>query len=383
MQRASSSAAQPFFVATPASEPKSAASERTAGVTTAPTPRILQLIHSNEAGGVEALAGIIAGGLARRGIPVETQFLYPAFTAGSATKVRGMIATAVRILRERPDVLVAYQSTASVMVGLVGRLAGIRTRIVHQTAMPEAVHPLVRRLDRWAGGVGAYTANIVNSAATDTAFGDYPPAYRRYVRRIEHGLAPLHARAPRAATLARFRVPDDMPILLAAGRLSDQKAQDRIIRALPLLPPSRLVLAGGGPNEAAYRALAAELGVADRVHFLDYVAREDIGDLLGAVDVFVFPSVWETFGLAPVEAAMAGVPVVAAGLPVLREVLSADGETVARFADAADPRALAAEISAMLADPRAAEQARAFAPRVADKYALQRMVDAYADLVLG
>lgn len=346
------------------------------------TPRILQLIHSDEAGGVEALAAIIAGGLAARGAPVATHFLYPAFTAGKAVKIRGMLGAARRILTERPDVLIAYQSTASVMTGLVGRLAGIRTRIVHQTAMPEAVHPLVRWLDKSVGGSGAYTVNIVNSAATDAAFAAYPAHYRRYVRRIEHGLEPLVARTPRAATLARFGVPDDMAVLLAAGRLSDQKAQDRIIRALPLLPPCRLVLAGGGPNEDAYRALARELGVEARVHFLGFLARADVGDLLGAADVFVFPSVWETFGLAPVEAAMAGVPVVAADLPVLREVMSADGTTVARFADASDARAFAAEIAAVLNDPAARDKARGFASRIADKYALDKMVDAYVALVL-
>lgn len=344
-------------------------------------PRILQLIHSNEAGGVEALAAIIAGGLARHGYPVETHFLYPAFAVGKGVKIKGMLATAARILKERPDILIAYQSTASVMSGMLGRLAGVKTRIVHQTAMPEAVDPIVRRLDKAAGSLGFYTVNIANSAATDAAFSAYPRRYRDNMRRIEHGLEPLVTRADRKTTLARFSVPDDMPVLLAAGRLSDQKAQDRIIRALaePSLSRCRLVLAGGGPNEAQYRALCAELSVADRVHFLGYVAREDIGDLLGASDVFVFPSVWETFGLAPVEAAMAGVPVVAADLPVLREVMSADGATAARFVDAADARRFAGEIASALTEGPA--RARAFASRIADKYALERMVQSYVDLV--
>ncbi len=344
-------------------------------------PRVLQLIHSNEAGGVEALAAIIAGGLARHGFPVETHFLYPAFAVGKGVKLRGMLSTALRILRERPHVLIAYQSTASVMAGVLGRLVGVKTRIVHQTAMPEAVHPLVRRLDRMVGSHGFYSVNIANSAATDAAFDEYPTSYRTAMRRIEHGLAPLLPRADRKTTLARFQVPDDLPVLLAAGRLSDQKAQDRIIRALaePALANCRLVLAGGGPNEAQYRKLAVELGVGARVHFLGYVTREDVGDLLGATDVFVFPSLWETFGLAPVEAAMAGVPVVASELTVLREVMSVGGETAARFVDAADAPRFAAAIAAAVAE--GAARARTFAPRIADKYALDRMIAAYVDLV--
>ena len=357
------------------------ATEAVAIATGTRPPRVLQLIHSNEAGGVEALANIIAGGLARHGVPVETHFLYPAFAVGKGVKIRGMLATAARLVKERPDIVIAYQSTASAITGLIGRLVGIRTRIVHQTAMPEAVHPLVRMLDKTAGSFGFYTVNIANSAATDAAFAAYPARYRANMRRIEHGLAPLRPRADRATTLARYGVPDDLPVLLAAGRLSDQKAQDRIIRALaqPQGERCRLVLAGGGPNEAQYRKLAADLGVTGRVHFLGYVAREDIGDLLGAADVFVFPSVWETFGLAPVEAAMAGVPVVAADLAVLREVMSADGETTARFVDTTDAGRFATAIAAAISEGPA--RARAFAPRIADKYALERMVDAYVALV--
>src|SRR6185295_20147568 len=88
---------------------------------------------------------------------------------------------------------------------------------------------------------------------------------------------------------------------------------------------------GDGPERPDYTALAAELGVSDRLHLLGDVTRADIADLLAAADLFVFPSAWETFGLAAVEAAFAGVPIVAADLPVLREVLSAEGGTAATF----------------------------------------------------
>ena len=68
-------------------------------------------------------------------------------------------------------------------------------------------------------------------------------------------------------------------------------------------------------------ALAVTLGVDDRLHMLGALPADDIADLYAAADLFVFPSIWETFGLAAVEAAMVGMPMVVADLPALREVL--------------------------------------------------------------
>ena len=152
--------------------------------------RVLQLIHSNEQGGVEALAAMIAGGLGAHAISVETRFLYPAFTAGRWTKVAGLLSAAALIVRHRPDCLIAYQPTASVLAGVAGWMCGVPLRIAHQTSMPGEVHPLVRALDAWVGARGFYTANIANSHATVAAFEDYPDAYKAGLRLIEHGLEP-------------------------------------------------------------------------------------------------------------------------------------------------------------------------------------------------
>lgn len=344
---------------------------------------VLQLVHSNEGGGVEALAEMIADGLHRSGTDVETHFIYPNIAATTAQKLRGIARAIVTIARKRPDALIAYQSTASVLVGIVGTLAGCKIRIVHQTAMPDEIHPAVRALDTAMGSAGLYSINVANSAATEHAFGHYPQRYRNYMRRIDHGLDALSPRHPRPDVLPRYAIPDDGLLLLNAGRLCDQKGQDQIIRALPHVPGARLILAGGGPNEAALKDLARALGVADRIHFLGVVSREDLGDLLGAADIFVFPSKWETFGLAAVEAAMAGLPVVASDLAVLREVLSTGGEEPVGFVDPADPIAFAAAIEAQRSRKRTGAEISKFAQAIRAKYSHSRMIDAYVKLVTG
>ena len=73
-------------------------------------------------------------------------------------------------------------------------------------------------------------------------------------------------------------------------------------------------------------------------------------DSIAGLNVFVFPTVAETFGLAAVEAAQAGIPVVANDIPVLREVLTVDGEPCALFADASDVEDFAAKIDIVFRD---------------------------------
>ncbi len=114
------------------------------------------------------------------------------------------------------------------------------------------------------------------------------------------------------------------------------KQLDLAIRLLPLNERQHLVLAGQGAERANLEALARELKVFDRVHFVGELDERRMGLFLAALDCFVFPSAIETFGLAPVEAAQAGVPVVANNIEVLNEVLSVDGEPCALFVDARD-----------------------------------------------
>ena len=105
----------------------------------------------------------------------------------------------------------------------------------------------------------------------------------------------------------------------SVSRLHPSKRLDTAIRLLADQPPWHLALAGQGPQQAPLRALAEQLGVLSRVHFIVEIAPERIGAFLRGLDVFVFPTAAETFGLAAVEAANAGVAAVVNDLPVLRE----------------------------------------------------------------
>jgi glycosyltransferase involved in cell wall biosynthesis len=345
--------------------------------------RILQITHDSERGGVQTLAAAVEQGLAPHRYAVETAYLYPRAGLPALVKLGYALRMARTIWRGGFDTLIAYQSTASILAGVVGVIAGSRFRVVHQTCTPAETPLPLRLMDRLVGALGLYSANIINSAATWAAFARYPARYRRSMILIEHGLnapAPAHSRD---ATRTRFNLPPSSPVLLNVGRLAAQKNQDVLIRALACLPQAHLVIAGNGPKHEAFHELAVTLGVDDRLHLLGALPAGDVADLYAAADLFVFPSTWETFGFAAVEAAMTGMPMVVADLAVLREVLRADGNEPVAFVAPSDVEGWIAAIGKALDAAPASSRVTAFARGIARKYSRQRMIESYLSLFEG
>jgi glycosyltransferase involved in cell wall biosynthesis len=186
---------------------------------------------------------------------------------------------------------------------------------------------------------------------------------------------------------------DPAPPLVFAGRLLEHKRLDLLLAALPRLAagvdaatttpavaqpgtptpatPTRgaplLTVFGEGPDRPRLEALAAELGVAGRVRFRGHVATsEEVWRELGRARIAVQPSAREGFGLFPLEAMAAGLPVVhcESSESAVAELVRDGVEGVAAPADAPG---LAAALSALLADePRRARLAAAARARAAE-----------------
>jgi glycosyltransferase involved in cell wall biosynthesis len=123
---------------------------------------------------------------------------------------------------------------------------------------------------------------------------------------------PNFAAAQPGAALDRTSLdtPADAPLLLGMGRLHESKAHDVSLRALALMPDAYLWIAGDGPDEANLKALAHELGVAERVRFLGW--RDDAGALYRSADLCLFPSRFEPLGNVVIQAWAHGLPIIAA-----------------------------------------------------------------------
>jgi len=108
------------------------------------------------------------------------------------------------------------------------------------------------------------------------------------------------------------------------GRLVPVKNHERLLQAfarvLEYQPEARLLIAGQGRLEESLKKLAESLGLSNYVNFLGF--REDIPQLLKTLDVFVFPSLREGFGMALLEAMASGLPVIGARVGGIPEILS-------------------------------------------------------------
>ena len=163
--------------------------------------RILQILHDDERGGVQTIAAMIEEGLLPRHIVFETVYLYPRHGYPTLLKLFAVARMARRIGRGDFDALIAYQSTASILVGVVGWLRGCRLRIVHQTCTPAEMPMLLRWIDRIVGVLGLYSVNVANSAATWCEFARYPARYRKSIGR-------RYQRRPSAAKARHERIHD-------------------------------------------------------------------------------------------------------------------------------------------------------------------------------
>lgn len=169
-------------------------------------------------------------------------------------------------------------------------------------------------------------------------------------------------------------------IVTFVGRLDRQKGLLEFLRHsrrwLEGFPTHDLLLVGAGPLESDLQQEAERLAISSRVHFAGW--RDDVPRLLRASDLFVLPSQWEGMPNALLEAMAAGVPVVAADVEGVRELLADAGAQ--QIAPRGDLAAFCDRVIALLSDrPRAAQLGEQNRRRAQD-FTWQTMVTAYERL---
>jgi glycosyltransferase involved in cell wall biosynthesis len=188
---------------------------------------------------------------------------------------------------------------------------------------------------------------------------------------VSHQVVPNGVAAPRPQPDARLKLeaePADL-VIGGIGRLDTQKGWDILCAAAPRvrerIPGARLVVVGEGPEREALEALDSG------VRFLGY--RERAADLVGGMDMLVVPSRYEGFGLVAAEAMLGGIPVVAARVGALPEVIGDAGLLV----PAEDPGALADALIQLAQRPELrAEMARRGRQRAESRFSPERMSEA-------
>ncbi|MCU1385899.1 MAG: hypothetical protein JWL71_4596 [Acidobacteria bacterium] len=341
---------------------------------TASRARVVYLAHAFSVGGAEEMvlnlvkhlperfepmacciheAGPIGDEIRKTGTPVAVLGLNPGLR-------RPFDVSGIRAyLREtRPQIVHTFLLTAS----LYGRLAAILEHVpivigteVNIYERKKKHHAMAERL------LMAGTDRVVVSAASVRDFYiDQVHADPAKVDVIYNAVdfAQAQSVTPRAAMRAALGVPADAPVAGVIARLTEQKGHRFLFEAMAAtaaLSPLHLLVIGGGELQQDLVARAGALGISARVHFLG--PRRDLGDLLGAIDLFVMPSLWEGLPLSLVLAMGAGVAAVATAVAGIPEVV--DHGRTGLLVPPADAAALGAAIARVVADPE-------FRHRIAD-----------------
>ncbi|HLB22314.1 MAG TPA: glycosyltransferase family 4 protein [Solirubrobacteraceae bacterium] len=280
-------------------------------------------------------------------------------------------------LRFRPDVTLSAHIVASPAAAAIRRLLGARTvQYFHAEeigAKPRLAAFAARHADD-SIAVSAYTAGLIAEVA--------PSAQRVHV--IANGADIPGDASPRAV---------DRPTIVTIARVEERyKGHDVMIRALALVlakvPDARWVVIGEGSLRPGLEQLARSYGVADAVRFLGAVADDERDAWLARAHVLAMPSrlpagqfAGEGFGIAYLEAAAYGKPVVAGNVGGAVDAVI-DGET-GLLIDPTDPLAVAEAITKLLGDGELAARLGAAGQTRAQQFAWPKVVARVEALLLA
>ncbi|MGA2752328.1 MAG: glycosyltransferase [Terracidiphilus sp.] len=290
--------------------------------------RILLLLSHLGGGGAEHVMALLAGGLSQEKYEVHLGLVGQADESGEsppswvsvhalgAGRARAAAFPLLRLIwRLRPVVVLTGAFEVSLLVLMLRPLFPPKISVlVRQNAtassvlafgsLPRFTRLVYRLLFRHSDHVICQSQAMAKDLAVAAGIGE---------EQIAVLPNPVDLKGIRAAMRASVARSSSAPQLLAVGRLSHEKGFDLLLRAMAAVrekfPEVSLILAGAGQEEAALKSLSSELGLETAVCFAGYVDRPY--ELFPEATLFVLPSRHEGMPNALLEAAAAGLPLVA------------------------------------------------------------------------
>jgi glycosyltransferase involved in cell wall biosynthesis len=227
-----------------------------------------------------------------------------------------------RLLREDSiDILHAHMPRASLPGTIIGRFARVPVIVSHEHTWSFEGRPVRRFLDRNVLARGGDLMLAV-SEADRKRMVDIERIPPDQIRILPNGIPAL----PEDGRDVRgeLGVPPEVGLIGSIGRLYPQKGYDNLIRAIAQLKrehpdPIRCLIVGHGPEEPALRALICDLDVEEEVRLIG--RRDDVPDVIRALDLAVLPSRYEGSPLAVIEYMACGAPIVATAVGGIPEMI--------------------------------------------------------------
>ncbi|MBX7138187.1 MAG: glycosyltransferase family 4 protein [Oligoflexia bacterium] len=229
---------------------------------------------------------------------------------------------------------------------------------LYKSAQPGWRYNLARALELRAIRNASFIITISQQTARDINRLLGVPLERIAVTELGVGANFFEARnepADRERLRAKFQLPVNAPIVLYVGGIDQRKNIGKMLQAVRALRemqpqnPAVLVMAGKIDQDRQYPGLIKQIeeeGLARAVRLAGYLEDDELIRLYSASSVFLFPSLYEGFGLPPLEALAAGLPVVSSNASAMPEVL----EGAALLCDPQDSKSMAQSMYQVLTD---------------------------------
>jgi glycosyltransferase involved in cell wall biosynthesis len=349
-------------------------------------------------GGTERIVLNLTKGISERGYPVDLVLAraegpYMAQIPDTvrlidlkAPRVLGSVPALVKYLKcDRPTALISAMY-ANVVALWARRLCGVPQRLIiteHNTLSSVVINKadlrwqmypkMARWFYLWADNIIAVSNDVKDDL---TRIAKIPPDLIQVIYN------PIITRDLQDKSETPLEHPwfkeGEPPVVLAVGRLTDQKAFDVLIRAFSLVRrnhPAHLLILGEGENRPALQSLIYLLGLDLDVDLMGFV--QNPYPYMAHASLFVLPSRWEGLPTVLVEALYLGIPIVATDCPGgSREILK--GGQFGRLVPVDEPLILAEAITGSMKNQRVCPPKESWQP-----YNLDFIVDRYVNLSLG
>jgi glycosyltransferase involved in cell wall biosynthesis len=293
-----------------------------------------------------------------------------------------------RLLQEKkPDVIHTHQYPVffSDISASVSRLKGIPL-LLHVHVVSDAKSPLSGFIsDMYYSSLGLSTLRAADTVVVPSL------AYKAKLLQMHVNPNKIHL-IPYGIDTKKFKNISGEPfrarfncknakIILTVGRLNYQKGFQYLIKAMPdvlrQIPTAKLLIVGEGELLGYLKQLASSLGISQSVIFTGALGSADIPEAYAAADVFVLPSLFESFGIVLIEAQAAGKPVIATRAGGVPEAL-VKGET-GFLVESNIPKLLEASIIRVLQDGDLAAEMGKNGVKFAERFDIHSLVSNVID----